>query len=474
MSSKNNLYTQRRLRRRCVLTLFVLIFLSFVSCKKLPVGTTTTTLVVLNKQSDLVPHRGHASYGAGIVNADRLRLRYLNDLHSKTLCYMDKGTVVNILGRDKERVHIDEFDDYWYNIEFNRIKGWVFGAYLDVYGSVEDARAGAVRYLRDKPEEHAVESVDDAINYNLFFLSGSRMFQVTDVSSGQARVVPIAKMSGYGQIVSYYFAKDETKLYYLARPAKSDPVGGNALFSADINTGESVRLAGGIHVLSVNIEQNSAVTLSYDYDKAASQDYWLIRIFDFGTNRFVRDVVRIAKPADGEVSEDVGGAFVRTQRRETGSLSLLDWDANKDLVYFRPYEENQTYIISMQNGTWTKMDWVNNNLFDIDSSRYLYIRSDDEQNGKSMYSLLLKDRITGIEKTVIQSQYYPFNFALSPHKGYVAVTMTVVTDDPMVSYFNSSVYVLSLSTYILTPISTDGTSYQPKWSYNDLKPVFTE
>ena len=429
---------------------------------------------MLNKQSDLVPHRSKSSYGAGIVNADRLRLRYLNDLHSKTLCYMDKGTIVNILGRDKERVHVDEFDYYWYNVEYNRIKGWVFGAYLDVYGSVEDARAGAARYLRDKPEDYEVESVDDVINYNLFFLSGSRLFQVTDVASGQARVVPIAKMNGYGAIVGYCFAKDETKVYYLARPTKQDPAGGNALFSADIETGESVRLAGGIQTLSVNIEENSAVTLSLESDKSVGQDYWLIRIFDFGTNEFVRDVVRIAKPDDSEVSEDVGGAFVRTQRRETGSLSHLDWDANKNLVYFRPYEENQTYIISLSNSTWTKMDWVNNNIFDIDSSRYLYIRSDEEQNGKSMYSLLLKDRITGIEKTVIQSQYYPFNFALSPRKGYVAVTMTVVTDDPMVSFFKSSVYILSLSTYTLIPVSTDGTSFQPKWSYNDLKPIVVE
>ncbi|MBP5706667.1 MAG: hypothetical protein J6W76_05240, partial [Spirochaetales bacterium] len=385
--------------------------------------------------------------------------------------YMDKGTIVNILGRDKERVHIDDYDDYWYNIEYNRIKGWVFGAYLDVYGSVEDARAGAVRYLRDKPEDYEVESADDVINYNLFFLSGNRMFQVTDVASGQARVVPIPKTAGYGNIVGYYFAKDETKIYYLARPTKPEPAGGNALFSVNIDTGEGEKLATGIQTMSVNIEENSAVTLSQDSDKAAGEEYWLLRILDLGSGEWLRDVARITRPTDTESPEETGGAFVRTQRRETGSLSHLEWDANKNLIYFRPYEENQTYIISTQNGTWTKMDWVNNNLFDIDSSRYLYIRSDDEQNGKSMYSLLLKDRITGVEKTVIQSQYYPFNFALSPRKGYVAVTMTVVTDDPMVSYFSSSVYVLSLSTYTLTPISTDGTSYQPKWSYNNLKPI---
>ena len=437
-----------------ILTLFIIILICFSCLKKESEDTT----VILTKSSKIIANTVSQNYGVGVVNTDRLRFRSLNDLHSKTLRYLDRGIIVVILSRDKYRVKINEIEDYWYNIEFEGIKGWVFGYYLDIYSSYDDAKFGASKYLKEEISESQTLYYEDSVNKNLFFLANGKLHQVINGKTGEALII---KTQQGLYVTNFYFTKNINKIYYLAENPKSNN-NQNYLYLYNVETGENSLISKNINSIVINQEQNRGILLSIENDKENKSDYWVLNLYNFEDDIVVKEIVRIEKTTDYEIKNE--DTFLKTLNRELGSLIHLEWDKMKNFIYFKPPEENQTYLISISNSSYTKIDLEKSNVFDIDSSRYIKIYSDENQTGNSIYNMVLKDRITGIEKTIIQSEYYPINFALSPRKAYIAITM-VSTNEIINNYYHSSIYVLSLSSYSLIPISTDGVSYHPKWSF---------
>ena len=110
---------------------FLMIIFFYSSCKKENVNDIDD----FNKKNILKAEEVKKSEKVGVVNVDRLRFRSDSDIHSKTLRYLDKGAIVTILEKDNMRVKIGEMEDYWYQIEYEGITGWVFGYFIDVYSS---------------------------------------------------------------------------------------------------------------------------------------------------------------------------------------------------------------------------------------------------------------------------------------------------------------------------------------------------
>ena len=143
-------------------------------------------------------------------------------------------------------------------------------------------------------------------------------------------------------------------------------------------------------------------------------------------------------------------------------------DITQKISSIAKHLENHTYLISLSNGDYIQVDIEQSTVYEVDSSQYISFVTEEDLDGKGIYSIILKDKYSGMEKEVIRSKLYPISFSISPKKSFLAISMIDVNVSKD-KYYPSSIYVLSLSTYSLIPISTEGKSYQPKWSNTLLR-----
>ena len=177
----------------------------------------------------------------------------------------------------------------------------------------------------------------------------------------------------------------------------------------------------------------------------------------------------IFKLERGEKSEELDtDIFSKTLKREYGSFSQIDYDDKSGIIYFKPPEENQTYLISMVDNSFKKVDIEKVNLFKLDISKYLQVYTVSNAQSEILYSLVLKDEYLSFEKEIIRSKFYPTSVNVSERLGYAVISM-VSTDEIKYGCYAGSIYLLSLVTNSFLAISTDGLSYQPKWRYKIIK-----
>lgn len=77
----------------------------------------------------------HSLEGKGIVNDNSVRIREQPNLEGEIKGLLEKGVEVVVFGRSEMRMLLNGYDSYWLNIETNSIKGWVFGAYINLLNS---------------------------------------------------------------------------------------------------------------------------------------------------------------------------------------------------------------------------------------------------------------------------------------------------------------------------------------------------
>lgn len=83
----------------------------------------------------------------GVVTSTHLRLRSNPSVESEAVTTLWKGSVLEVLTKTDEAEIIEGENDYWYQVNFGGLTGWVFGAYLDMYSSKDNAES-ASRELR--------------------------------------------------------------------------------------------------------------------------------------------------------------------------------------------------------------------------------------------------------------------------------------------------------------------------------------
>ena len=80
-----------------------------------------------------------------VVVSPLLRVREQADTRSTVLQHIRQGVVVEVIGKSDREDEIEGQQDYWYRINFEGLKGWVFGPYLTQYDSRAAAEAEAAR-----------------------------------------------------------------------------------------------------------------------------------------------------------------------------------------------------------------------------------------------------------------------------------------------------------------------------------------
>ncbi len=79
----------------------------------------------------------------GVVTSTHLRLRDKPDVESKAITTLWKGYILEILSKTNEPEVIEREENYWYQVNYEGLNGWVFGAYLDIYRSRKTAESAA-------------------------------------------------------------------------------------------------------------------------------------------------------------------------------------------------------------------------------------------------------------------------------------------------------------------------------------------
>ncbi len=79
----------------------------------------------------------------GVVTSNYLRMRTNPSKTASVLDGLTKGTIVEVLSATEKEETIEDETALWFRISLDGLKGWVFGAYLEVLDSKSNAEAYA-------------------------------------------------------------------------------------------------------------------------------------------------------------------------------------------------------------------------------------------------------------------------------------------------------------------------------------------
>ena len=76
----------------------------------------------------------------GVVTTNYLRLRASPSKSADVLDGLTKGTVVEVISSSEKKEVIEDYEDYWYRVNMGGVKGWIFGAYIDIRETKDQAQ----------------------------------------------------------------------------------------------------------------------------------------------------------------------------------------------------------------------------------------------------------------------------------------------------------------------------------------------
>lgn len=82
-----------------------------------------------------------------VVKSPLLRVRAEASSRSEVLSHVRTGVVVEVIARSDAEDTVENEVGYWYRINYDGLKGWVFGSYLEIF----DSRAQAEKYADRVP-----------------------------------------------------------------------------------------------------------------------------------------------------------------------------------------------------------------------------------------------------------------------------------------------------------------------------------
>jgi len=88
-----------------------------------------------------------ASENWGVIETAYLRLRERPSVESRIVTTLWRGYVLEVMSRSPSRAIVEGEEDFWYQVNYDGLQGWVFGSYMTIYDTKEEAgiKARAVR-----------------------------------------------------------------------------------------------------------------------------------------------------------------------------------------------------------------------------------------------------------------------------------------------------------------------------------------
>jgi hypothetical protein len=70
-----------------------------------------------------------------VVTSPFLRLRSEPLADAGVLAHVRRGSVLEVLSRTDRREELEQTSSYWYQVSYEGLRGWVFGAFLEIVDS---------------------------------------------------------------------------------------------------------------------------------------------------------------------------------------------------------------------------------------------------------------------------------------------------------------------------------------------------
>jgi hypothetical protein len=109
-----------------LLLLLLLALVPFASCARRP--------VVERIELPSTPVLSIRSTWA-VVTSPFLRLRDEPLADASVLAHIRRGAVLEVLSRTDRKEELEQTSSYWYQVSYEGLRGWVFGAFLEIVDS---------------------------------------------------------------------------------------------------------------------------------------------------------------------------------------------------------------------------------------------------------------------------------------------------------------------------------------------------
>lgn len=80
-----------------------------------------------------------------VVTSPLLRIRGEPSNKAAVIQYIRAGAVVEVIGKSDKEDQVEDQTDFWYRINYDGLKGWVFGTYLSIFDTRARAEAEAAK-----------------------------------------------------------------------------------------------------------------------------------------------------------------------------------------------------------------------------------------------------------------------------------------------------------------------------------------
>ncbi len=81
-----------------------------------------------------------------VITSSHLRLREHPTVDSAVITTLWRGYVLEVISKQNRQVEVEDRQDFWYQVQYGGLQGWVFGAYLEFYDTQEAAeKAGETK-----------------------------------------------------------------------------------------------------------------------------------------------------------------------------------------------------------------------------------------------------------------------------------------------------------------------------------------
>ena len=80
----------------------------------------------------------------GLISSSHLRLRTDPSLEAEPVSTLWRGYILEILSQTPFSEEVEGMTDFWYRISYDGLQGWVFGGYLEIFNSRDDAERASM------------------------------------------------------------------------------------------------------------------------------------------------------------------------------------------------------------------------------------------------------------------------------------------------------------------------------------------
>ena len=122
------------MRKRYILFCFFILFILISSCKNNEASNKN------DWQIDLPVTKIPQAINQWAINKyPFIKLRMEPTEESKIVYYLPIGAIIKVLKKDSELSSFDNEKNYWYNIDYEGETGWIFGSFIEVFNTYEEA-----------------------------------------------------------------------------------------------------------------------------------------------------------------------------------------------------------------------------------------------------------------------------------------------------------------------------------------------